>query len=913
MAVEHPFEAPSAPAQTVPRPFDGERVAANPPCFVYPAIKHFDAYVVEYSRDSAFPAEATQVLTGKWMLNVPTEPLAPGRWHWRWRPGKGGDGAMVWSPVRSFSIPADVPKLPFPSISDLVQRMGSRHPRVLVTAVELGASRKRALATLGKQWRAGVDRYAATAAKKELLPEPDPLPRGKPEYLSVFVRTFARYRPFFAEMSRLAENYLLTGDELSGREAKRRLLSIVAWDPEGSTNLHHNDEVGTDVVRHCPRAYDWIYPLLTSQERETCLAIFRIRMQDVFELLTKLPFEKKPYESHRMGYYLPDLLQACLAVSGDTDVSEMLHYTLLQLWSPFYPPYGDADGGWNEGPTYWSWMAGVCAHTYALVENATGIRVHERSNLRNQPFYKLYGNPPWFKMSPFGDAQEKPAKGGNAMLMLASLYKNPYAKWYAEQLGDRLEGMSSLLFPVSDVRGTPPRDLPQGRCFFDVGLSCSHTNVSDGNADVAFLMRSCPFGGYGHAYADQNTFALDAFGEPLIIASGYYQQYGCKHHTSWTWQTMASNSVLVNGKGQPRNWDAKGRIAEFASVAAGDCSVGDACGAYPDVLTRYDRRAVFLRPMHTGGEAVVVIHDDIEAHEPSTFQFLLHAVNRMVLDADAGTVMIRHGKAACQVDFLAPDSLEFEQDNRFTAPPVQPSSPDQWHFRAGTAELANTVSSALALQPCRRGDEARLLQTGVERSASALAVTLSDAERRVVVLYRTDSTVDVGEACGLRTDGHAASVAFVGERVLSAAVFGGTFVEADGKCLIRAESKGSISSTSMNGRQLVEAALGEPGRAEIAVDFPAVRAVDETGASVAVESGEPTVIVFTRPNQLVRLEAGPGRERAAKPVPLYLGGPGVAPTPLSFQVAPRSSPPVSRRFHPQPARPLPGHVLGSGH
>ena len=47
-------------------------------------------------------------------------------------------------------------------------------------------------------------------------------------------------------MTRLAQDYLLTGNELSGREAKRRLLSIVAWDPKGSTSLHHNDEVGTD-------------------------------------------------------------------------------------------------------------------------------------------------------------------------------------------------------------------------------------------------------------------------------------------------------------------------------------------------------------------------------------------------------------------------------------------------------------------------------------------------------------------------------------------------------------------------------------------------------------------------------------------------------------------------------------------
>ena len=50
------FEAPPAPFQTVPRPAEGETVSANPPCFVYPATKVLDAYVVEVSKEPTFPA-----------------------------------------------------------------------------------------------------------------------------------------------------------------------------------------------------------------------------------------------------------------------------------------------------------------------------------------------------------------------------------------------------------------------------------------------------------------------------------------------------------------------------------------------------------------------------------------------------------------------------------------------------------------------------------------------------------------------------------------------------------------------------------------------------------------------------------------------------------------------------------------
>jgi uncharacterized protein DUF4962/heparinase II/III-like protein len=784
LAADHPFELPPRPAHTEPRPTEGETLAANPPCFVYPAVRSFETYVVEFSRDPGFPADATQVLAGQWMLNVPPEPLAAGRWHWRWRPGRRAESGNVWSAVRSFTVPGDLPAIPFPSIPDLVQRIGTRHPRIFVTAGQVETMRNKATEVFGAEWRAEVDQYAETAAGKELLPEPEPLPDWKHGRLEAYKETFVKYRPFFAELTQLAENYLLTGDELSGEEAKRRLLSIVAWDPDGSTSLEHNDEVGTDVVRHCPRAYDWIHPLLSEPERRKCQECFRVRMEKMYRKLTAMPFEKRPYESHAMGYYLPDLLQACLAVSGDLDVNEMLHYTLLQLWSPFYPPYGGADGGWNEGPVYWGWMARVCARTYAFVQGATGIPIHQRSNLRNQPFYKLYANPPWFKLSPFGDGQAGPARGGDSMLMLAALYHNPWAKWYGRQLDVRLSGLPALVFPTEDVSAAAPVDLPQGRCFYDVGLACSHTNLADGTTDVAFLMRSCPFGGCSHAYADQNTFVLDAFGEPLVIASGYYQLYGSKHHTQWTWQTRASNSILVNGKGQIRNWNSKGRIAEFATSAAADYIVGDAHRAYPGVLERYDRRAVFLRPRHTGGDALIVIHDEIEAAKPSTFQFLLHALDQMEINRERRTVMIRHGKAACRVDFLAPDRLDFHQDNRFTQAPVQPAA-NQWHLRAETTEERKTALAAVTLQPCRRGSETRLLETRLQRGMGALAVTLSGGNRRVVVLYRTDSVAQIVEARGLRTDGDAATVTFMDDQVHSAALFGGTFIQANGKPVLQ--------------------------------------------------------------------------------------------------------------------------------
>ena len=79
------FEAPPAAFQTVPRPAAGETVRANPPCFVFPSQKNHDAYVVEFSSEPTFAANATTRLVSPYMLAVPPEALKPGRYRWRWR------------------------------------------------------------------------------------------------------------------------------------------------------------------------------------------------------------------------------------------------------------------------------------------------------------------------------------------------------------------------------------------------------------------------------------------------------------------------------------------------------------------------------------------------------------------------------------------------------------------------------------------------------------------------------------------------------------------------------------------------------------------------------------------------------------------------------------------------------------
>ncbi|HJN14984.1 MAG TPA: DUF4962 domain-containing protein, partial [Armatimonadota bacterium] len=593
-------------------------------------------------------------------------------------------------------------------------------------------------------------------------------------------------------------------DETMARAAARLLMNFLSWDPGGSTSLGHNDEPATEFVRYCPRVYDWIYPVLTTEERETCRDVMQARMAEMYGRWDNRPFERFPYESHNMGYYLPDMLEASLAMAGDLDTEEMLRYCMMQLWSPYYPPYGGDDGGWQEGPPYWGWVADVFARTCYLVEQNTGAPIAQRSSLRNQAMWKLYANPPHAKMSPFGDGQAGASGGAGTMYRLAALYQDPYALWFASQKNYSPSGLEAWMWDVSDLEPREPIDLPQSKCFPSVGEACMHSALWSPADNVQLLFRSCPFGGISHAYADQNTFALDAFGEPLIIASGYYPYYGSPHHVQWTRKTVASNSVLVNGEGQPEtwNWDARGEITRFESSAYADYAVGQAKEAYPGILNDFRRRILFARPLLTGGPAIIAIHDELAAEEPSGYQWMLHSLDEMAVDETRQRVTVRRADARCRVDYLLPRGLAFSQTDQFTVPPER-GDPNQWHLTASLEEKATERQSLLVILPHRARESETLPESEAVDGEGCVAARVRDEGIEHILIFKAPGAdMAVIPEMGLRTDAEAVALTLEGGRARASFAAGGTMLEVGGTRLAM-PTTGEVTTPSAPASRLV--------------------------------------------------------------------------------------------------------------
>src|SRR5690606_30634611 len=117
------------------------------------------------------------------------------------------------------------------------------------------------------------------------------------------------------------------------------------------------------------------------------------------------------------------------------DAGEWLQYALLIHWN-LYPAWAKEDGGWHQGPSYWSSYQSRVLHFVTALKKATGIDLMQKDFFRNTPYYILYTNPPYSRFSPFGDGEHNPPdkRRGELLYVYSGILNDPYLRWYADFL-----------------------------------------------------------------------------------------------------------------------------------------------------------------------------------------------------------------------------------------------------------------------------------------------------------------------------------------------------------------------------------------------------------------------------------------------------------------------------------------------
>lgn len=647
------------------------------------------------------------------------DPLAPGEVH---RPV----ASACISAVMFAKAGVNVRPPPAPVFADVPGR-----PRLFLRPEILSRLRERCadgdLESRYLSWLGAARREIGAA----LPPEPPWLPKKQPDHSREYARAFRTIRPPTRAMQMAALVYQLGGEAAVGAEAKRRVLYYFGWDPKGPSSTLHNDEPAMSILRNGCRAYDWTYGLYSPEERAKVEACIVERACQVHSVLVRRKFHQNPRDSH-LGRQIGFLAEACCAIMPEHPEMHEWYDYVMDVYRRLYPAWGTADGGWNEGPHYWAAYMDFGLDSLAVVKLVTGEDiVSTKPFFRETPWYFIYQCPPGSPISPFGDGWQAGPQRSTALRSFAVLQRDPVLLWFAERAG--VSGVFGVRDLVLDPAATglvarPPENLPGTRCFPGEGLVMSHSCLTNAAEDVAFYFRSTPYGAVSHGHADQNAFCLSAYGEPLVIATGYYNYFGSPHHYGWMQQTKAKSAITYDGgKGQPRGASSAGKIVDFRMDGDRVEFSGEATAAYGGALTKARRDVVRL------DDELFLIRDDLASREPRSFEFNLHAADEMRLDEAAQRVTISRPKAILDVRFVGERPLRFSQTDKFdveldeTVLRKNSRFPPQWHFRAATERVA--AAEIVTLLEVRRAGAASCVASVrrvVEDGRPSVAVVLTD-------------------------------------------------------------------------------------------------------------------------------------------------------------------------------------------
>ena len=734
-------ELPAEPGMWGYRPADGSEVVLNPPAFTWVHDKRVKTYTVQWARTPQF-TDATTISNIPWCVYTHSTTFAPGTWYWR---VKGAEG---WGNVRSVRVPEKAVAFPMPTIAEQRARIPVTHPRLFLRPEDLPKIRERirtepALKKIFDQMKREADRVIARGPTQE--PKVMGSARDKENVEAVQNwwpnRTTSDTAGQEAEL--IAFVWMISRDAKYKEQARRFVMALAAWNPDGPSNFRLNCEAGKAMLYHPVRAYDWAYDTLSDEDRAAFRTMWQRRGNDAWvsgEVDRGNGHLTRPYNSHGNRVW-HKLAEVAIALYGEIPESEMwLDYAVNKFYA-VYPVWSDDDGGWHEGLSY---MSGYLSKVVTWLQFANSAL--QIDGLK-KPFFAEVGDLPLYLMPPgspnagMGDLSFRPV-GCPFIYYFARVSQTPAAaewSWWLQETKTReVGGWQGLLYAANLPALPQPRvpvERPVSKIFRGTGLASLHTTLTNSATDVHLLFKADPFGTQSHGHNAQLGVQLNAFGECLLPANCYRDLHGSKFHYAYVHSTWSQNSVLVNGGGQRMaSYLSSGSIVDAQLTAAYDYVRGEATAAYTGLVTRAERALLFAKP------DVIVVYDDFEAPQPVPYTFMLHALAPFDVHAQDQQASVTGSNAVLSVHYLGTKPLSFKQSEGFNPPPREllygkHPFPTHWHL-AATTEPSQASQNLIVLQPQKKDALQGLWKAERVETATAVGVRLTRGQEKMEIAFR---------------------------------------------------------------------------------------------------------------------------------------------------------------------------------
>jgi hypothetical protein len=744
-------ERPAEPGEWGYRPASDSVSQVNPPSFTWRPQSGL-TWEIECARDAKFKNIIYRAKDVEFNVHCPPRTFKPGTYTWRYR-GKDKSGSYTnWSKPRTFTIAGDAATMPMPPREELISRMPKSHPRLFMRPENLARLRELARGKMKREYDELVEDCERLLSRPPSTKEPQKYPkdmvRGSDPWRSIWWGNRTYTIRALNGAATLAFTRLLGGPEKYGIEAKRVLLECARWDPKGSTGYRYNDEAGMPYNYYFSRAYTFVNDLLSEEEKKICRAVMKVRGEEMYRHLCPRQLWQ-PYSSHsnRAWHFLGEV---GIAFLGEVEGAEDWVWFAMNVFFNTYPVWSDDDGGWHEGTSYWSSYLNRFTWWADVMREAMGINAYERPFFSKAGYYAMYLMPPGKEGGGLGDLTAQRSSRSNVPLVstFAAQANNGHWQWYVEKLGGPAAAGGYIGFirgELPKVEATPADDLPASRLFAGTGQAYLNTSLTDARDSVQVVFKSSPFGTQSHGYEANNSFLLWAYGKRLLIRSGRRDSYGSDHHRNWMWSTRSVNNITVNGRSQGyRTAKAQGEIVAFKTTPEIDIVVGEAGQAYEPALERFTRAIIFVKP------DLVVVYDRLEAKEPSTYEYWLHAVDKINVESQH-RVQVKNGDVVCDIDFLTPLNLSFKQTNQYDPNPRPRITLREWHLTATTPEKKKQMEFVTLYRPHRVQDD--MVGGGMmRRIPGGYVLTVGQSGKKLTALLPTDDAATL-EVDNLKTTG----------------------------------------------------------------------------------------------------------------------------------------------------------------
>ena len=754
----------------------------NPPMFDWRRNKEGKKERLQYSQDAAFPNGKTVTVDLDRAFYTPPKPLAPGKWFYRhWT---GNEAHDAWSDYAEIVFNKEVHHYIAPEI-DHAALAASPHPRFVPLYM---AERESILDDNAKET---LVRKAKSLARKDIPEDPPKLDytsgrwKKRVDWISKVAAKITA--PTGARLFQMGEVAALTGDPEVIELTKNRVLEVVRkWDPKGGSAMRSNDLHSAALLRGIAACYDATCDAMTPEERAEIEKNMTIRADEFYAQLNPLRGNEAQNHTWNKGTVVGIV---GLALDGHVpEARDWLDCTVALYAYRFMPSMG-FQGDNQEGLAYWAYGVGLMAKFTEPMYHIAKINLYKHPWMAATGEFPMYCAPVAAYMTPLGDVggegnhSRKGPIGTPLAGMIGTRAGDPYAMWY----GGRAE-------TVNGVTPRPPVDLAPSILFRHIGWAIFNTSIVNGAEDVMIGMRSGKYFA-GHQHADMNHFFINAYGEKLAIDGGYYDWYGSPHFKSYSVQTQAHNTILVNGKGQ--TWKAEGgdgRITAWLDSPAFGYTSGDASNPliYEGALKQFDRRLLFIKP------GFLVVHDLLKsAKGPARFDWLMHSHTdeAMPFDEKTASFTITRPQAELRGQVLAPAGLTFGTKRSFDPAEISKRKSTEkvddpskvireWTLTVTPKEKRASEEFLAVMQIARRDALAtpKAAFTKIETD-TALGVKIAHGDATYVVLLRRQGAKGELSAEGLTTDGDAATVEVRDGKVVRAMAIAAKSIAFGGKSL----------------------------------------------------------------------------------------------------------------------------------